>query len=448
MRKYFGTDGVRGVANSDLSAEFAYRVGAAGAFVLKKHQQSSSETVKIVIGTDTRISKDMLSSAIAAGVMSVGVDVIDVRIAPTPAVAYLTRKYGADAGVVISASHNPAEYNGIKFFDSKGFKLPDELEEEIEYYMEHPPERKAEKVGRKVEEHEARSAYSSFVASCIENNLSGLNVTIDCSNGAAYSIAPEVFESLGAKVHVIGNSPDGYNINLNCGSTHMEALREAVIRNSSDIGIAYDGDADRFLAIDEKGEIVDGDKLLLIAAKNFKKKGKLKNNTLVVTVMSNLGLKIAAQELGIDLSITAVGDRYVLADMLEKDYCIGGEQSGHMIFSDYNTTGDGILSSLIICNIMKEEGKKLNELASIMEVYPQILINAKVKPENKNSYLDDIDIQNEIKRIEEVFHGKGRVLIRPSGTEPLVRVMIEGKDIQIIEKEAKNLVSLIESKLS
>ncbi|MFC4804363.1 phosphoglucosamine mutase [Filifactor villosus] len=448
MRKYFGTDGVRGVANSDLSAEFAYRVGAAGAFVLKKHQQSSSETVKIVIGTDTRISKDMLSSAIAAGVMSVGVDVIDVGIAPTPAVAYLTRKYGADAGVVISASHNPAEYNGIKFFDSKGFKLPDELEEEIEYYMEHPPERKAEKVGRKVEEHEARSAYSSFVASCIENNLSGLNVTIDCSNGAAYSIAPEVFESLGAKVHVIGNSPDGYNINLNCGSTHMEALREAVIRNSSDIGIAYDGDADRFLAIDEKGEIVDGDKLLLIAAKNFKKKGKLKNNTLVVTVMSNLGLKIAAQELGIDLSITAVGDRYVLADMLEKDYCIGGEQSGHMIFSDYNTTGDGILSSLIICNIMKEEGKKLNELASIMEVYPQILINAKVKPENKNSYLDDIDIQNEIKRIEEVFHGKGRVLIRPSGTEPLVRVMIEGKDIQIIEKEAKNLVSLIESKLS
>lgn len=448
MRKYFGTDGVRGVANSDLSAEFAYRVGAAGAFVLKKHQQSSSETVKIVIGTDTRISKDMLSSAIAAGVMSVGVDVIDVGIAPTPAVAYLTRKYGADAGVVISASHNPAEYNGIKFFDSKGFKLPDELEEEIEYYMEHPPERKAEKVGRKVEELEAKSAYSSFVASCIENNLSGLNVTIDCSNGAAYSIAPEVFESLGAKVHVIGNSPDGYNINLNCGSTHMEALREAVIRNSSDIGIAYDGDADRFLAIDEKGEIVDGDKLLLIAAKNFKKKGKLKNNTLVVTVMSNLGLKIAAQELGIDLSITAVGDRYVLADMLEKDYCIGGEQSGHMIFSDYNTTGDGILSSLIICDIMKEEGKKLNELASIMEVYPQILINAKVKPENKNSYLDDIDIQNEIKRIEEVFHGKGRVLIRPSGTEPLVRVMIEGKDIQIIEKEAKNLVSLIESKLS
>lgn len=448
MRKYFGTDGVRGIANSDLSVEFAYRVGAAGAFVLKKHQQNSSETIKIVVGTDTRISKDMLSSAIAAGVMSVGVDLIDVGIAPTPAIAYLTRKYSADAGIVISASHNPAEYNGIKFFDSKGFKLPDELEEEIEYYMGQLPERKAGKVGRKIEQPHAQDAYASFVAGCIENDLSGLNITMDCSNGAAYSIAPEVFERLGAKIHVIGSEPDGYNINLNCGSTHMEALKEAVIQNFSDIGIAYDGDADRFLAIDEKGELLDGDKLLLIAAMNFKKKQKLKNNTLVVTVMSNLGLKIAAEKLGIDLSITSVGDRYVLADMLKNDYCIGGEQSGHMIFTDYNTTGDGILSSLILCNIMKEEGKKLSELASIMDVYPQVLINAKVKPENKNSYLNDLDIQNEIKRIEEVFRGEGRVLIRPSGTEPLVRVMIEGKDTQIIEKEAKNLVSLIESKLS
>lgn len=448
MRKYFGTDGVRGIANKELTGDFAYCLGAAGAYVLEKHSEQKGERVKVVIGTDTRISKDLLSSSIAAGAMSVGADVIDVGIIPTPGIAFLTREYKADVGVVISASHNPAEYNGIKFFNSKGFKLSDDIEEEIEHFIDYPQEIIREEVGTKVADEAASQIYADFLSSCITQRLDGLNVTMDCSNGAAYKIAPEVFQRLGAQVHVINNTPDGKNINKDCGSTHLQTLQQKVLENKSDIGIAYDGDADRFLAIDEKGRIVDGDRILLISAKYMKQYNRLKNNTLVVTVMSNLGLKIAAKELGIDLSVTSVGDRYVLESMIENDYVIGGEQSGHMIFTEFNTTGDGTLSSLILSEILMKEGRSLGELSEIMEVYPQVLVNARVKSERKNSYMEDMDIQQAINEIETKFHGAGRVLIRPSGTEPLVRVMIEGKNHDEIEMEAKKLAELIERKLS
>lgn len=448
MRKYFGTDGIRGIANVELTADLAFRTGAAGAFVLQKHSEHKGRRVKVIIGTDTRVSKDLLSCAIAAGIMSVGADVIDVGVIPTPGVAYLTRVYEADAGIVISASHNPSQYNGIKFFNSKGLKLPDEIEEEIESYIDDPQSIVADTVGCRSVDEEAVDVYANYLTSLIDGDFKELRITMDCSNGAAYSIAPKVFEKLGAKIQVINCEPDGKNINLNCGSTHLDMLKKAVKENRSDFGLAYDGDADRLLVVDEAGELVDGDKLLLISAMFLKKKNMLKNNTLVVTVMSNLGLKIAAKQHGIDLSVTAVGDRYVLEDMLKNDYCIGGEQSGHMIFTDYNTTGDGVLSSLILADIVKSEGKSLRELATVMEVYPQVLINAKVKPEYKHNYMQDKEIQEAIEKIEELFHGEGRVLIRPSGTEPLVRVMIEGKDQNMIENEARQLARLIENKLS
>lgn len=448
MRKYFGTDGIRGVANKELTAELAFKTGAAGAFVLKKHSEHGGRRVKVIIGTDTRTSKDLLSSAISAGMMSVGADVIDVGVIPTPGVAYLTRKYEADAGVVISASHNPSEYNGIKFFNSKGLKLPDEIEEEIESYIDDPQSLVREEVGRRYFDASAVDVYADYLLSLIDGDFKGLSITIDCSNGAAYYIAPKVFEKLGADVTVLNHEPDGHNINLNCGSTHLDMLKKAVVENRSDFGLAYDGDADRLLAIDETGELVDGDKILLISAMDLKKKDQLKNNTLVVTVMSNLGLKIAAKKHDIDLSVTAVGDRYVLEDMLKEGHCVGGEQSGHMIFTEYNTTGDGVLSSLILTNIIKSEGKKLSELAGVMQVYPQVLINAKVSNAKKYGYMENDEIRSAIEEIENLFNGEGRVLIRPSGTEPLVRVMIEGKDLELIEKEARQLAELIESRLS
>lgn len=448
MRKYFGTDGIRGVVGKELTAEIGYRVGAAGAYVFKKNGHCTDENIKVIIGTDTRISKDLLSSAISAGAMSVGANVIDVGIIPTPGVAYLIRKYNADIGIVISASHNPSEYNGIKIFNSNGFKLADEIEEEIEYFIDFPYKIDSIGLGVKLGGITPEEDYITFLTNCIQGNLEGLKLTMDCSNGAAYHIAPEVYSRLGAEVNVIHNSPDGYNINQNCGSTHLEHLQQEVLKNGSDMGIAYDGDADRFLAVDNKGNIVDGDQILLISAAYLKERNRLKNNTLVVTVMSNLGLKIAAKNLGIDLAITNVGDRYVLEKMLKDDYCVGGEQSGHMIFKEFNTTGDGILSSLILCEILKHTGKDLFSLSKIMTVYPQVLYNAKVKAENKAKYLDDDEIQNKIKLIEEKFNGEGRVLIRPSGTEPLIRVMIEGKDYKEIETEAKRLSVFIEDRLS
>lgn len=451
MGKYFGTDGVRGVANVELTPQLAYKLGRAGAYVLQKHSKHENDKTKVFIGTDTRISKDLLSAALAAGAMSIGADVIDVGVIPTPGIAYLTKKHKADAGVVISASHNPMEYNGIKFFNSKGLKLDDDLELEIEDYIDNmaliTEEVSHEQVGSMLPNKDYIDEYEDFLVSAVARGLQGLKVTLDCAHGAAYKIAPEVFERLGADLQVIHNEPTGTNINKDAGSTHTQGLSEAVIANGSDLGLAYDGDADRLIAIDEKGQPVDGDKIMLICAKHLKEKGMLRDNKLVVTVMSNLGLHMAAKDLGIEPEVTAVGDRYVLERMLEGDYSLGGEQSGHMIFIDYNTTGDGILSSLILAEILQESGKTISELATIMDILPQVLINAKVKNEHKLAYKTDPEILSRIADLEAKMDGKGRVLIRHSGTEPLVRVMLEGQDQDEITGYAKELSDFIESKL-
>lgn len=451
MRKYFGTDGVRGIANEELTPELAYKLGRAGAYVLQHHSEHDGEKVRVVIGSDTRISKDILTAALSSGFMSMGVDVIDAGVLPTPAIAYLTKHYKADIGAVISASHNPMEYNGIKFFNSKGFKLADEIELEIESYIDDMSRIKEypthNQIGKKISTVDPEDAYVAFLKSCVEVNFSGMKIVLDTANGAAYKVAPRVFKELGAEIVCIGCSPDGLNINHNCGSTHVEGLKKAVISEGADLGLAYDGDADRLIAIDEDGNIVDGDKIMLICADHMKKEKKLKKDALVVTVMSNMGLHVAAKKLGIKLAITTVGDRYVLEEMVKEGYSLGGEQSGHMIFLDNITTGDGILSSLIFTEIVKKQDKQVSELAKIMDIYPQILINAKVSNGNKHTYMENEEVAQKIKALEEKMDGEGRVLIRPSGTEPLVRVMIEGKDQSQIEGMAKELAQLIEEKL-
>ena len=451
MRKYFGTDGVRGIANEELTPELAYKLGRAGAYVLQHHSEHDGEKVRVVIGSDTRISKDILTAALSSGFMSMGVDVIDAGVLPTPAIAYLTKHYKADIGAVISASHNPMEYNGIKFFNSKGFKLADEIELEIESYIEDMSRIKEypthNQIGKKISTVDPEDAYVAFLKSCVEVNFSGMKIVLDTANGAAYKVAPRVFKELGAEIVCIGCSPDGLNINHNCGSTHVEGLKKAVISEGADLGLAYDGDADRLIAIDEDGNIVDGDKIMLICADHMKNEKKLKKDALVVTVMSNMGLHVAAKKLGIKLAITTVGDRYVLEEMVKEGYSLGGEQSGHMIFLDNITTGDGILSSLIFTEIVKKQDKQVSELAKIMDIYPQILINAKVSNGNKHTYMENEEVAQKIKALEEKMDGEGRVLIRPSGTEPLVRVMIEGKDQSQIECMAKELAQLIEEKL-
>ena len=448
MRKYFGTDGVRGIANTELDCELAYKLGRAGGYVLTK----GKDKVKVVVGKDTRVSGDMLESALIAGLMSVGCDIITVGVIPTPGVAYLTKHYNADCGVVISASHNPVEYNGIKFFNEHGYKLDDSIELEIESYIDnietvevHPT---GDKVGKKIHEHDAVRDYVDYLKTIVNIDFNGLKVVLDCANGAAYKVAPMVFEELGADVIAINNTPDGNNINDKCGSTHPEGLQEAVLRSNADLGLAYDGDADRLIAVNEKGQIVDGDHIMILSAIYMKKHNKLAKDTLVVTVMSNIGLVIAAKENNINLATTAVGDRYVLEEMKNSGYNLGGEQSGHMIFLDYNTTGDGTLSSLVLAKIVKEEGKTLSELAAVMNQYPQVLVNARIKNENKNRYMEIPEIKDEIERIEKLMDGCGRVLIRPSGTEPLVRVMLEGKDEGQLKELATNLANLIQEKLS
>ena len=448
MRKYFGTDGVRGVANTELTCDLAYKLGRAGGFVLAK----GKEKVKVIVGKDTRVSGDMLEAALISGLMSVGCDIITVGVVPTPAVAYLTQKYGADCGVVISASHNPVEYNGIKFFNKDGYKLDDELELNIEQYIDdidkvdyHPI---GCKVGKKIHKHDAQRDYIEYLKSIINVDFKGLKVVLDCANGAAYNVAPIVFDELGASVITINSRPDGNNINDKCGSTHPQSLQKAVLAHKAELGLAYDGDADRLIAVDENGNIVDGDHIMVLSAIHLKNKNKLEQDTLVVTVMSNIGLTIAAKEHGINLATTAVGDRYVLEEMKKSGYNLGGEQSGHMIFLDYNTTGDGVLSSLVLAQIVLEEGQGLSKLASVMTQYPQVLVNARIKNENKNRYMEYPEIKSEIERIEELLDGSGRVLIRPSGTEPLVRVMLEGKEEGQIRELATNLANLIQEKLS
>ncbi len=447
MHRMFGTDGVRGIANKELTAEVAYNLGRAGAYVLTE----GAHKPKIVVGMDTRISGDMLENALVAGILSVGAEAICVGIIPTPAVAYLTRKYGADAGVVISASHNPVEYNGIKFFNGQGYKLSDELEDRIqnviESNFEEVPLPVGEEIGRKLEEAgEAISDYVDFAKSTVEGDLKGLKVALDCANGASYLTTVRAFKELGAQLYIINNDPDGININKNCGSTHPEELMDYVVKKGCHLGLAFDGDADRCLAVDEKGKLIHGDFIMAIIGKYLKNKGKLHKDVLVTTVMSNLGLDIALKKENIKSIKTNVGDRYVLEEMIKEGYSLGGEQSGHIIMLEHNTTGDGLITALQLSMIVKNTGNSLSELASIMKELPQVLVNATVPNDKKNIYLEDEKIVSEIKNIEERLDGCGRVLIRPSGTEPLVRVMLEGENQEEIDEIAHKLATLIERK--
>lgn len=448
MGKYFGTDGVRGVANIELTPELAYKIGRAGAYVLNKE---NSHKPTIIVGMDTRISGDMLEASLISGMCSVGAKVISLGIIPTPAIAYLVKKYNVHAGVMISASHNPFQDNGIKFFNSNGFKLSDSIEEEIEDYMDNKyseiPYVEGSELGYRELKEEAIEDYVEFLKSTIDVNFEDINLTIDCANGATYQVAPILFEQLKANTNVIFREPNGLNINDNCGSTHMEALCKEVVKNKSNIGIAFDGDGDRCLVVDENGSIVDGDEIMAICGYYLKEQGKLKDNKIVATVMSNLGLFIMGENNNINILKTKVGDRYVLEEMLLKGLNFGGEQSGHIIYLDYNTTGDGILTAIKLLEVIKKTGKTLSELRKIIKVLPQVLVNAKVNNKNKYNYLENEEIKSEIENLEKMFEGKGRVLIRPSGTEPLVRVMIEGDNQEILEKQAKKLASLIEEKL-
>ncbi|MBU3098085.1 MULTISPECIES: phosphoglucosamine mutase [Clostridium] len=446
MSRMFGTDGVRGIANTELTGEIAYKLGRAGAFVLT----DGAHKPKIIVGMDTRVSGDMLEAALVAGILSVGAEAICLGVVPTPAVAYLTRKYGADAGIVISASHNPVEYNGIKFFDNNGFKLSDELEDTIQAVIESDfkevPSPIAGDLGKKTVNENAVVDYMEFAKSTISGDLKGLKIALDCANGASYITSVKAIRSLGAEVLVINNDPDGININKDCGSTHPEHLMAFVKENHCDLGLAFDGDADRCLAVDEKGNLINGDFIIAICAKHLKSIGKLTKDTVVVTVMSNLGLDIAMKQENIATVKTKVGDRYVLELMQKEGYSLGGEQSGHVIFLDFNTTGDGLVSGLQLATVIKETGKPLSELASMMVELPQVLVNATVPNDKKDIHETDSEIVEEIKKIEEKLDGCGRVLIRPSGTEPLVRVMLEGKVQSELDKMAHSLAKLIQQK--
>ena len=444
MGRMFGTDGVRGIAGAELTIELATQLGQAGAYVLTKEKEHQAT---IIVGCDTRISGGMLASALMAGICSVGANAIYVGVVPTPAVAYLTRKHKVDAGVVISASHNPMEFNGIKFFNGEGYKLSDELEDEIEALIRNHMKDVAlpigSGIGRIDYRFDIRDEYVRFVKKCVPVDLSGMKIVADCAEGASYYTSVKALQEMGADLIPIHVHPDGTNINANCGSTHMDELRGRVVYEKADIGLAFDGDADRLLAVDENGNIVDGDQLMAICANYMKEKGVLKKDTVVVTVMSNLGFSIMGKEKGLHIEKTKVGDRYVLENMRENGYNIGGEQSGHIIFLDDNTTGDGLLSALHVLQVMVETKKTLSELASVMEIYPQALVNAKVPNHKKEHYMEYAEIAEAIAQLEKKFNGEGRVLIRPSGTEPLVRVMIEGKDQKEIEEEATKLAKLI-----
>ncbi|MGN1419580.1 MAG: phosphoglucosamine mutase [Acutalibacteraceae bacterium] len=448
MGRLFGTDGARGVANSELSCELAMQIGKAAAMVLTK---SCQKRPRVLIGMDTRISGDMLESAIACGLCSVGADVMKLGVVPTPAVAFLVKQYGYDAAVMISASHNPCEYNGIKIFKSDGYKLPDSTEEEIEAIIldeaDIPPVKVGADVGRITVCENTVHDYIEHLKSTVDTDFDGMKIALDCANGSASVSAKKLFEQLKADVHVLSAQPDGININANCGSTHIENLRKYVVENSLMAGFAFDGDADRMLAVDENGEIVDGDKIIAICSKYMKQEGKLNKDTAVVTVMTNMGFYKFCDSENIKCEITKVGDRYVLEKMLEKGYSIGGEQSGHVIFLDYATTGDGQLTALQVLRIMKKTGKKLSELAKCMKIYPQTMVNVKVSKMGKARFADDEEIKNAIRQAEKQLGETGRVLVRVSGTEPLVRVMLEGEDQHEIETLANEIAQVIKDRL-
>ncbi|TCS78638.1 phosphoglucosamine mutase [Tepidibacillus fermentans] len=446
MGKYFGTDGVRGVANQELTPELAYRLGRIGAYVLTK------ETAKptIVIGRDTRISGEMLESAMIAGILSIGANVIRLGIISTPGVAYLTRKLKADAGVMISASHNPVADNGIKFFGADGFKLSDETELQIESYLDQEednlPRPIGGEVGRVEERYDAKNLYIEYLKTTISHNFDGLKIVLDTANGAAYEIAPKLFRELGAEVIALYHQPDGTNINENCGSTHPESLMKAVIEQKADLGLAFDGDADRLIAVDEKGRIIDGDYVMFICGQAMSEKGQLQKNTIVSTVMSNIGFYKATEKYGLKSVQTKVGDRYVMEEMRKGSYNLGGEQSGHIIFLDYNTTGDGILTAIQLVNVLKEKKSSLSQLANQMKKYPQVLENLRVI--DKSKFANNPAIENVIREVEEKLGDEGRVLVRPSGTEPLIRVMAEGPNEDQLRDYVSQIIQVVKNELS
>lgn len=441
--KYFGTDGIRGVANTELTPELAYKTGRAVAYKLK------DESDAIVIGSDTRQSRDLLKSALTAGILSVGLDVIDLGIIPTPAVAYFARDLQVGGGIVISASHNPGKFNGIKLFASTGFKFPDEFEEEIEALIDSPIDYYVEgaDIGIIKYKEDAHKKYIDFILSRSDLDFKGLKVCLDCGHGATSEIAEELFTLAGAEVVSLNTDFDGMDINDNCGSTNSDVVAKAVIEEKADAGFSFDGDGDRLIAVDEKGRVMDGDHYLAALALYMKEKGTLKSNGIVGTVMANLGLRKVLEENDIDFVASDVGDRYVLEEMIKGEYNLGGEQSGHFLLLDDNTTGCGLLSAVKLLEVVKDSSKTMSQLNDLMVSYPQVLVNAKVTNETKHKYLEDEVIKTAIEEFEEEFHGKGRVLIRPSGTEPLVRVMVEGEDEQVLEDKCRELVEVIENRL-
>lgn len=451
MGRLFGTDGVRGIANSELTPELAFKLGKASGYVLGKHKEK--ERPVFIVGKDTRISGDMLEDAISAGLMATGVNVIKVGVLTTPAVAHLVREYNADAGVIISASHNSFEYSGIKFFGGEGFKLDDYFEDQVETILLRDIDVNShitgEKIGKCLDaDDEAEAKYAKFLESTIEEDIAGTKIVVDCANGAASSVAGEVFKDLNADVILINNKPNGLNINDKCGSTHPEQLQKEVVAQGAAMGFAFDGDGDRVIAVDEKGRIVDGDKIMCICAKMMIDREELPGKVVTSTGMSNGGFHKRMRELGCRVDITQVGDRYVLEKMLETGCSLGGEKSGHVIFLNHATTGDGILTSLQFIQAVKLSGKSVAELSDGIELFPQVLKNARVKEENKGNFLKDAEISQRIEEIREELGETGKVIVRPSGTESLVRVMIEGESLETITDFAQELTRLITKRFS
>lgn len=450
MSKYFGTDGVRGIANSELTNELAYKLGRYGAYVLTKH--SPRDRAKIVLGKDTRVSSYMLESALVAGILSVGCDVTLVGVIPTPGIAYLVREEGFDGGIMVSASHNSFEYNGIKFFNEEGFKLTDEIEDEIEAYIDGilviEEDFTGNDIGRQEERKDLRSKYVAHAEDLCKEELDGLKILLDTAHGATNKLAPLAFKAKGAKVDVIFNQPNGVNINDGCGSTYLASLSEQVVKGGYDFGLAFDGDGDRVLAIDNLGREVDGDAIMAICALDLRERGQLKNNSLVATVMSNLGFFNYMRDQGIDVVTSVVGDRYVLEKMLEGGQVLGGEQSGHVIFLDKNTTGDGIQTGMLLASALVKSGKSLAQWRDEIPQFPQYLANAHVSRSRQKDF-DKLERANKrIKEIEEILGNNGRILIRPSGTEPLIRVMLEGPDEEMIKEFAEELKKIYVEELS
>ena len=448
MGKYFGTDGVRGIANKELTPELAFKLGRYGGYVLSQHEDSSRKP-RVLVGRDTRISGEMLEQALIAGLLSVGIEVFQLGVISTPGVAYLTRLQKASAGVMISASHNPAEDNGIKFFGADGFKLVDDQEAEIEALLDAEedtlPRPSAEGLGSLDEFPEGLLKYSQFLVQSIPGDLADMTVCLDAANGATATAVNRVFADLETDFYTMGTSPNGLNINDGVGSTHPEALAEMVVEKGADAGLAFDGDGDRIIAVDELGRIIDGDKIMYICAKYLAEKKRLKKDTIVTTVMSNLGFHKAVEEIGLKDVVTQVGDRYVVEEMRKNDYNFGGEQSGHMIFLDYNTTGDGMLSGIQLLNVMKQTGKKLSELADEVTIYPQKLVNIRVT--DKNGAIEVPAIKAVVEQAEAEMNGEGRILVRPSGTEPLLRVMAEAPTQEKVDYYVDKIAEVVRAEI-